>query len=124
MVKPQEALLHERKSTGDLWINFPYSTEYLRVIAAPKETSEGLGNGLGNGKDSIIKKTSVKILDLFRNNPDMTLAEVAVSIGKTKRAIELASSKLVKEGRLRYVGPQKGGHWEVMENGKWRREND
>ena len=98
------------------------STEYLRVLAAPKETSDGLGNA----NDSIIKKTSaktsvktsVKILDLFRDDPNMTLAEVAVSIGKTKRAIELASSKLVQEGRLRFVGPQKGGHWEVMESGK------
>lgn len=45
----------------------------------------------------------------------MTLAEVAAEIGKTQRAIELATSKLVKEGRLKYVGPQKGGQWEVME---------
>ena len=44
----------------------------------------------------------------------MTLAQVAVEVGKTLRAVELASSKLVKAGRLRFVGPQKGGHWEVL----------
>lgn len=59
-------------------------------------------------------KTSVEILRLLAITPSMTLAEVAAEIGKTPRAIEMAASKLVKEGRLKYVGPQKGGHWEVI----------
>ncbi|MFA6270753.1 MAG: winged helix-turn-helix transcriptional regulator [Candidatus Paceibacterota bacterium] len=58
-------------------------------------------------------KTSVKILEILRRNPELTLADVAEEIGLTRRAIEMASSKLVKEGHLKYVGPQKGGHWEV-----------
>jgi predicted HTH transcriptional regulator len=60
------------------------------------------------------QKTSVKILEILRRSPELTLADVAEEIGLTRRAIEMASSKLVKEGRLRYVGPQKGGHWEVV----------
>ena len=32
--------------------------------------------------------------------------------------VERASSKLVKEGQLKYVEPKKGGHWEVLENSK------
>lgn len=59
-------------------------------------------------------KTSVKILQLLEVNPNLTLADVAKEVGRSLRAVELASSKLVKEGRLRYVGPQKGGHWEVL----------
>ena len=59
-------------------------------------------------------KTPEKILQLLEVNPAMTLAQVAAEIEKTLRAVELASSKLVKAGRLRYVGPQKGGHWEVL----------
>jgi ATP-dependent DNA helicase RecG len=60
-------------------------------------------------------KTSVKILKLLKGNPDLTLAQVAQSLGRSVRAVELASSKLVKSGRLKYVGPQKGGHWEVLQ---------
>lgn len=59
-------------------------------------------------------KTPVKILELLGENPFMTLAQVAAEIDKSLRAVELASSKLVKEGRMKYVGPQKGGHWEVL----------
>ena len=43
----------------------------------------------------------------------MTLTEVASTIGKSLSAVERASSKLVKQGKLKHVGPQKGGHWEV-----------
>jgi ATP-dependent DNA helicase RecG len=63
-------------------------------------------------------KTSVKmpveILRLLPANSSMTLAEFAAEISKTPRAVELATSKLVTEGKLKYVGPQKGGHWEVL----------
>ncbi|WP_114970259.1 hypothetical protein [Rhodoferax ferrireducens] len=48
-------------------------------------------------------------------NPTMTLAEVAAEIGKSLSAVERASAKLVMQGRLRYYGPSKGGHWEVLE---------
>src|SRR3989339_535713 len=59
-------------------------------------------------------KTSVKILELLAANPTMTMAEIASIVGKTVRAIEMASSKLIKEGKLRRIGPDKGGHWEVV----------
>ena len=53
-------------------------------------------------------------MKLLAANPEMTLAEVAEVLEKSVRAIELASTKLVKAGKLKYVGPQKGGHWEVI----------
>ncbi|MFC1763809.1 ATP-binding protein [Planctomycetota bacterium] len=59
-------------------------------------------------------KTSVKLLELLSEHPQMTLAEAARIIGRSVRAIELASSKLVKQGKLKHIGPQKGGHWEVL----------
>lgn len=59
-------------------------------------------------------KTPDLILQLFKENPNMTLAEVAETIEKSPSAVERASSKLVKSGRLRYIGPKKGGHWEVV----------
>jgi ATP-dependent DNA helicase RecG len=59
-------------------------------------------------------KTAEALLELLRQNPQMTLAQVAATVGRTVRAVEMASAKLVKAGRLRFVGPQKGGRWEVL----------
>ncbi len=59
-------------------------------------------------------KTSDRIVELLRANPHMTLAEVAEEIGRSRRAVERATAKMVSEGRLRYVGPRKSGRWEVL----------
>jgi ATP-dependent DNA helicase RecG len=60
-------------------------------------------------------KTTDLIFQLLQENPKMTLAEAAESIGKSLSAVERACSSLVKSGRLKYVGPKKGGHWEVIQ---------
>ena len=64
-------------------------------------------------------KTQVKtpdlVLQLLKERPEMTLAEVAEEIGKSLSAVERASAKLVKAGQLKYFGPKKGGHWVVAE---------
>ena len=60
-------------------------------------------------------KTPAAILVCLGGNPNMTLTEVAARLGKSVSAIERASAKLVTQGKLKYVGPKKGGHWEVIE---------
>ena len=59
-------------------------------------------------------KTPEAILALLSAQPLMTLAQVASQLGKSTRAIEMAVAKLTESGKLKYVGPKKGGHWEVM----------
>lgn len=59
-------------------------------------------------------KTSEQILAALKAMPSLTLAELAPSIGKSLSAVERAAAKLVKEQKLRFVGPKKGGHWEVL----------
>ena len=58
-------------------------------------------------------KTPEAILIVLGQNPTLTLAEVAKSIGKSLSAVERASKKLREQGKLRYLGPKKGGHWEI-----------
>ena len=57
----------------------------------------------------------MKILRILKETPNLALAELAAQVDRTPRAIEMACAKLVKEGKLRRIGPAKGGHWEVME---------
>ena len=59
-------------------------------------------------------KTPEQILAALEANPGMSLTTVADAIGKSLRAVERATAKLVDSGRLRYVGPRKGGHWEIL----------
>jgi ATP-dependent DNA helicase RecG len=59
-------------------------------------------------------KTPGRILVLLAQSPEMTLADVAAKIGKSLSAVERASAKLVKAGKLKHEGPQKGGHWKII----------
>jgi ATP-dependent DNA helicase RecG len=60
-------------------------------------------------------KTPDAILQALKEDGFLTLAEVADHIGKSISAVERAAKKLSDQGKLKYVGPQKGGHWEVKE---------
>ena len=59
-------------------------------------------------------KTPEQILDLLREHPSMTLADVAQALGRAVSTVERAVAKLQVEQRLRYDGPKKGGKWKVL----------
>jgi ATP-dependent DNA helicase RecG len=85
---------------------------------ASKGLVEGLAETRAEARAETPVKTRVKtperILEQFRNNPQLALADVAKAIGKSTSAVERACAKLVQQGILKHVGPRKGGHWEVL----------
>jgi len=60
------------------------------------------------------EKSSEKIMEALRANPSMAAKEMADRLGLTPRAVEKQIAKLREAGRIRRVGPDKGGHWEVV----------
>lgn len=60
-------------------------------------------------------KSSEKILSLISKNPSITTAALADRIGISTRAVEKHLANLKAKGRLLRIGPDKGGHWEVVE---------
>ena len=63
-------------------------------------------------KDS--QKSTQKILELMQNDPTITIADLALSIGITEWAIKKQIRKMKAQGRIRRIGPDKGGHWQTM----------
>jgi ATP-dependent DNA helicase RecG len=66
------------------------------------------------GSEKSSEKSSEKILGLLKVNPQLSAREIADLIGITQRAVEKQISKLRDENRIRRVGPDKGGHWEII----------
>jgi len=60
-------------------------------------------------------KSSQKIMELMQGDPTITIGDLARSLGITDRAIKKQIEKLKAQGRIRRIGPDKGGHWEVIE---------
>ena len=62
------------------------------------------------------EKGGEKILELLSGDGSLSAAALAARIGITPKAVEKHLARLKAEGRLRRVGPDKGGHWTVNDN--------
>ncbi len=54
------------------------------------------------------------ILEACSQNTHVTIAEIAVRIGISDRKTKANIAKLKAKGLIRRIGPDKGGHWEVL----------
>lgn len=59
------------------------------------------------------QKSSQKILQLVQENSVITTTEMADKLNITRRAIAKQIEKLKREGKLKRIGPDKGGRWEI-----------
>jgi predicted HTH transcriptional regulator len=69
------------------------------------------------GKETRVKtrmKTGVKILSAIRANNMITREELAQSLAMTIKGVDWQIAKLKQEGVLKRIGPDKGGHWEIL----------
>jgi len=62
----------------------------------------------------VVDKTPGKIIERLQSNPSLTIPELAEQVGKSASAVERAVRKLREAGRIKRVGPAKGGYWEVV----------
>lgn len=62
-----------------------------------------------------LNEVSGKILILLRANPRATAQKMAQALGVTDKTIKRHLKELREQGRLKRVGSDKAGHWEVTE---------
>jgi len=67
----------------------------------------------GSEKGSV--KSSVKILEAIRANKNVSAKEISQTLSISLRAVEKQLSKLKESGKLRRIGPAKGGYWEIVQ---------
>ena len=74
-----------------------------KTVSAPQKT------------DSSPQKTSQKIVSFMSENPKITRHELALFLSISDDAVKQQIAKLVEKQIIRRVGPDKGGHWEVLD---------
>ncbi len=98
----------------------------LRALTAKGEAAAGTaGKTAKKTTKKTTKKTSPattrepqsaeRILAVIRAMPDVTVREMAEATGLSVDGVNWNIRKLKTTGRLRRVGPDKGGHWEVVD---------
>jgi ATP-dependent DNA helicase RecG len=62
------------------------------------------------------EKTSEKILELLREQPTASARTLAGIVGLSPHVVERRLAALRNAGRIRRIGPDKGGHGEVLDS--------
>lgn len=90
-----QALRQEEAPSPALLLKDPPGTSVKTPVKTPVKTRA---------------KTPDRILEALGASPNLTLTELVMSIGKSVSAVERASAKLVKEGRLKYVARERAAN--------------
>lgn len=103
---------------SDLWFEFPFSPEYVRSLAGSAEPA-GISEKTPREStaETVVKtvvKTRDRILLMIIQSPAITREALSKETGLSIRGVEWNLSLLKKEGKIRRIGPDKGGHWEVL----------
>ena len=99
--------LHRSQATGDA---APFVEFMLNVILRTIKAK-----GVAKGREKSRGKSREKILSLLRSDPTLTQSALARRLGLSVKAIEKNIRQLKDAQRLRRIGPDRGGRWEVAE---------
>ncbi len=61
------------------------------------------------------QKVGDRILAFLRKNPSASRREIAATLGATRSTVRYRLDRLREAGKIERVGPDKGGHWSVLD---------
>ena len=97
---------------------FEVESNYIRcTIPFEKKVVDQIDNkniGLNVGLNVGLNKTEKKVIELLIENPSATSAELAESIGVTKRTIERVFKSLQEKKMIERIGSKRDGSWIVV----------
>ena len=73
--------------------------------------------------ENVREKTWEKIISIIKSNPKVSTNELAQIIGISAKGIEYQLQHLKNKNLIRRVGPDKGGHWELIQSIREKTEN-
>jgi ATP-dependent DNA helicase RecG len=97
-----------RNTSYGFFTEFSYTEQKISTKSGVAETTR-----------KTTQKTTQKILILLRENPNASRKELALMLGNiSENGIKYHLNKLSKEKIITRIGPDKGGHWEIMKSEK------
>jgi len=110
------------KATDELEANGNGKAEFsFRLITAfeAKVAKAGHHQELDLSKQDSSMKSSMKsedrLLFVLKDDQTMSLPKMAEAIGLSVAGVRKVLDRLRASGRIRRIGPDKGGHWEVID---------
>lgn len=108
-----------RANYQNLEKNIPYTMEYLNkffgnLLLGEKNRLDNREMQIKEMGTKTTQKTAQKILDILAKNSSATRADLASATGLSPDGVKWNLDKLKKSRKIRRIGPDRGGHWEVV----------
>ena len=89
--------------------------EELNATSSPtgSPTSSPTSSPTGSPTDS--KSSISKILEMIISNPNITIVEIAKSLGISDRAVKKHILKLKENNRIKRIGSNFKGYWQIID---------
>lgn len=87
--------------------------------AAAELTPTRSSESSGESSEESSGKTGAEILSMLKETPALTISALAQRLKLSTRAVEKQIAKLKAQNRLRRVGANKGGYWDVLGPKPW-----
>ncbi|MCI7051785.1 MAG: HTH domain-containing protein, partial [Bacteroidales bacterium] len=81
-----------------------------------RESSETAILGSERGSETKTKSSETKdlIIDIIKQDPHITAAEIAMQLNMSSRGVEKQIRKLRELGKIKRTGGRFGGYWEIV----------
>jgi len=123
VIREQQEAYYAALSAADRQAEATPFVEFM-LRALQQALADAIGSGgsvessVQSSEESSVEKTEeTPLLRLLKAHPGLTAKQAAEQLGLSPRAVEKQLAALKAGGRLRRIGPNKGGYWQVVESG-------
>jgi ATP-dependent DNA helicase RecG len=108
-------LPHPVIEATDVYFGISFERPNLQKMSVEQRMKEydKLGEKLGEKLGDKLGENQGKIIEIMRNNRNVTIPELSLNLDISTTAVENNLAKLKEAGFIRRIGPDKGGYWEV-----------
>jgi ATP-dependent DNA helicase RecG len=111
----RNARLKEPMFEMDSFFRVTFHRDPRYSLKAGRETAErGLVKKLGDRLVEKLGENEKRILEIIAKNRFVTIPELSKMLGISTTAVENNLAKLKVKKMLKRIGPDKGGHWEIV----------
>ena len=95
-------------------IRFPRLSKFVQQASQESTLKSDLKSDLKSGLKSGSDKTDAKLSKILADNPAITIESLQSALSLSRSGVKKALKRLQDAGAIRRVGPDKGGHWEIV----------
>lgn len=105
-------MIENERSSVESSFDGGFSVIFKKLSEIPSESEKV------EGSDITVRETVGKILEAIRDNPTITREKLSQVTDLSISGVEWNLARLKKEGKIKRIGPDRGGQWEIIDDSK------